>query len=259
MTGLTATSTSPATTNTAAIAIAPYPASSKRSGTSTSRTPKNNAGSVLSQRPPTNARSRSARAIAPGSEPRPARAGLGGAPRRGRARRTRPRRTTPDSHDVGEAAEHRADDEAEDCEAEYRPERLPAPLARHVDGHPRQRAGPCGRARDALDEARQAEGERAAGECEGKARDREHRQTGEDAALWPDPSDEETARHSADERSRAVRSEEEAGLELRQVVRVCEVREERDDRPEQHRVEEHDGAREDDDPAHSARIRRRTP
>ena len=66
MTGLTATSTSPATTNTAAIAIAPYPASSKRSGTSTSRTPKNNAGSVLSQRPPTNARSRSARAIAPG-------------------------------------------------------------------------------------------------------------------------------------------------------------------------------------------------
>ena len=164
-----------------------------------------------------------------------------------------------DPHDVGKAAEHRADDEAEDGEAEDRAECLPASLARHVDGDPRQRAGPGRRARDTLDEAGQPEGDRAAGQREGEAREREHGQSGENAALRPDPADEEAARHSADQRSRAVRAEEQAGLELRQVVRVGEVGEERDDRPEQHRVEEHDRAREDDDAAHRPRIRRRPP
>ena len=110
-------------------------------------------------------------------------------------------------------------------------------------GDPRERAGPGHRARDALREPRDAERDRVAGEREDEARDAEERKAGDDAALRPDPADEEPGREPADERAAAVGAEQQPGLELRQVVVVGEAGEERDDRAEQHRVDEHDRAR----------------
>jgi hypothetical protein len=46
--------------------------------------------------------------------------------------------------------------------------------------------------------------------------------------LRPDPADQETARDAAQERTATVRAEQEPGLELRQVVPVGEVGEERE-------------------------------
>ena len=157
------------------------------------------------------------------------------------------------------AAEHRADDEAEYREAEHGAERLTAPLALDAHRDPREGGGPGGRARDPLREAGQAERERASRECEGEAREGEHRETREDTAFRPDPSDQEASRDSPDERAAAVRPEQEARFELRQVVAIDEVGEKRDDRPEQHRVEKHDGPGGGDDPAHPARICRPPP
>src|SRR4029078_513413 len=73
-------------------------------------------------------------------------------------------------------------------------------------------------------------------------------------ALRSDPADEHAAGDDPDERTAAVGAEQQARLELRQVVPVGEVGEQRDDRPEQHRVQEDDRPGDRDDPAHRARI-----
>ena len=156
---------------------------------------------------------------------------------------------------MSDAAEHRADHEAEHRDAEHRPERLPAPFPRRADRDPGERRRPRRRAREPLDEAARAESDRASGQREREARERKHAQAEEEAALGADPADEETARDAADERSGSVGAEERTGLELRQVVRVGEVGEERDDRAEQHRVQEDDRSRRDEHPAHRPRIR----
>ena len=156
---------------------------------------------------------------------------------------------------MSDAAEHRADDEAEHRDSEHRPERLPAPFPRGADRDPGERRRPRRRAREPLDEAARAESDGASGQREREARERKHAQAEEEAALGADPADEETARDAADERSGSVGAEERTRLELRQVVRVGEVGEERDDRAEQHRVQEDDRSRRDEHPAHRPRIR----
>ena len=110
-------------------------------------------------------------------------------------------------------------------------------------------------ARHTLDEPGDPERDRPAGERERETGKRQDGEPEQKPALRPDPPDEQAARDAADEGARPVRPEQRAGLELRQVVRVGEVGEERDDRPEQHRVEEHDRAGDGDDAAHRPRIR----
>ena len=228
--------------------------------------PKKSAGSVLSQRPPTNARSLE-RARDRAGPTLLARRRVDGGERPGEAGRDDCDRAErrADADEVGDAAEHRADHEPEHREPEHRAEGLTAPGTRDADRGPGERARPRRGAGQPLGEASDAERDRATGEREGETREREHDQAHEDAALRPDPADEQPSRNPTDERAAAVRAEQEAGLELRQVVVVGEAREERDDRSEQHRVEEDDGAGDGDDATHSpdldkgARLRPRRP
>ena len=145
----------------------------------------------------------------------------------------------PDSGQFGDAAEHRPDDEAGDGDAEHRAERLPAPLARDTHGHPCQRSCPRGGAREALGEPRDPERDRTAGEREAArlaaARAGESRRRLLASGRYV--RREQPARDLAEERTAPVGTKEEPGLELRQVVVVGEGGEERDDRPEEHRVD----------------------
>jgi hypothetical protein len=164
------------------------------------------------------------------------------------------RERRPDADEVRDAAEHRPDDEPEHGEPEHHAERLAAPPAVDADRDPRERSGPRRCTRKTLDETRNAERDGVARERESEAGCREHAEPCDDAALRPDPADEEPARDPAQERPGAIGAEEGARLELRQVVVVGEPRKQRDDRAEQQRVEEHDQPRDRDDAAHAPRI-----
>jgi hypothetical protein len=161
-----------------------------------------------------------------------------------------------DADDVSDAAEQRPDDEAEHGQPEDGAERLSAALARNADGDPRERSRPGGRARYALCEPCDPQRDGATGEREAQARERQKGEARQDSALRTDPADEQPSRDPSHQRTPAVRPEEDAGFELRQVVVVGEAGEERDDRAEEHRVEEDDRARDGDDATHLARIRR---
>ena len=95
-----------------------------------------------------------------------------------------------DADEVGDAAEHRADDEPEHREPEHRAEGLTAPSTGDADRRPGERARPRRRAGQPLREACDAERDRATGEREGEAREGKHDQAQEDAALRSDAADE---------------------------------------------------------------------
>ena len=155
--------------------------------------------------------------------------------------------------ELGERAEHGTEDRAEDRDAERRADHLAAPLARRRDGEPRERSCPRRGARDALDEARAAECERAVRGSEREARDGEQEEPCDDGALRPEPRSRQPARDAAEERARAVRADEEpcAGLREAELLRVR--RDERRQRGEEQRVDEDDRADEEEQTAHAAR------
>ena len=253
--GLTQTSARPATTKTVPIVRALQPASWRAIGASTSRTPKKNAGSVLSQSPIRNAGSANA-AASPPLVACCSRAG--GCSAATVASRSAPTPTTAKVTRIEaasrEGAEHRADDRTGDREPEHRAERLATPGAIGLDGHPRERAGPGHRAREPLDEARDAEGERGAGQREPDAREREHGETGDDGAARADPGRDDAAGNAAEQRAGAEGGEEDPRLELAQVEVLGVAGEEGHERAEEHRVDEHDDADEDEQAAHGASL-----
>ena len=82
-------------------------------------------------------------------------------------------------------AEHGAEDGAEDSGAERGPDQLATALARGRDREPGESAGPGGRAREALDEPREAERPGPFRGGEGEAGDGEQDEAGDDRALRP--------------------------------------------------------------------------
>ena len=141
---------------------------------------------------------------------------------------------------VCDRAEHRAEDGSEDGGAERDPDQLAAALAGRGDGQPGERAGPRRRARGALDEACEPErpgafcsGEREAGGCE------EH-ESGDDGALRAPAERREPAGDAAEQRAGAEGGDEQPGAGLREPELVRVPGNQRRERPEQHRVDEHD-------------------
>ena len=160
------------------------PRASRRSGASTSRTPK--AGRRQRREP----HAREHRALAQrrrgGREDLRAGAGAGivsahAAQREAEQHRGRERRLAPDRG--GQRADHRAELHAEDRRAQDAADHLAATLARCLAGHPGHAARPRARAADALHEARDVEDDDRRAEGEGEPADGHERQP--DAARWP--------------------------------------------------------------------------
>ena len=114
--------------------------------------------------------------------------------------------------------------------------------------------GPGHRAREPLDEARDAEGEGGAGQREPDAREREHGETGDDGAARADPGREDAAGNAAEQRAGAEGGEEDPRLELAQAEVLGVAGEEGHERAEEHRVDEHDDADEGEQAAHGASL-----
>ena len=106
--------------------------------------------------------------------------------RRVRARPRRPRRRCPDADLLGDCAEHRPDDRAEHGGAERDADQLAAPRPGRLHGQPGERAGPGHRAREALDEAGDAERPRPSAAAKREARECEQHEPGENGALRPE-------------------------------------------------------------------------
>ena len=159
-----------------------------------------------------------------------------------------------DADRVGSGAERRADDRAEDRGPEGEAEQLAAPGARRRDREPGEGAGPRGRARGALDEAREPERPWPVGEREGEARQREQAEAEHHGPLRAEAGGGEPARDGADERAGAEGAHEQAGARLAEVELVGVAGHERRERAEEHRVHEHDRADEDQETAHSTTL-----
>ena len=148
--GLSTTSMSPAARKTRAIPNVDQPPSSRASGASTTSIPNRHAGSVFSQSPPTNRRSRNA-ARTPAAE---------SISRGGRAAKEANAANTSVTHADGvkerldpdelcDPAEHRPEHRTENGSAECGPDHRSAPAARRGDRDPGERIPPtssCSRA-----------------------------------------------------------------------------------------------------------------
>ena len=154
-------------------------------------------------------------------------------------------------------AEHGAEDGAEDRGAERGPDQLAAALARGRDREPGERAGPGGRAREALDEPRETERPGPFRGREREAGDREQDEAGDDGALRAPARGGEAAGDAAEERAGAEGGDEQPGARLRKPELVRVAGNQRRERPEQHRVHEHDDGDENQKPTHELRTYRR--
>ena len=206
--------------------------------------PNSRPGTAISQMP---AATRPSRSAAHSSRGRRRPLGLGGRrAQRDRRQQRRPRTATPQNVgampiDVGERADRRADERAGHGGAHRRPDHLAAAVARRGARDPGHRARPRGGAADALDEA----GERRAAPPSRRTRTSTQVTTSSADAEQHGRADarprrQVAARERADERARRVRGGEDPGARLRQAVLVLEVRQQRGDRGEEDRVEEHD-------------------
>ena len=206
---------------------------------------------MFSQRPPRKRRSANARETAPGA------CSSGAAPGRVAAQAASAAATIADGGErdadadrFGDGAEHGAEDGAEDRGAERGPDQLAAPLARRRDGQPGERAGPGRRAREALDEPGEAERPGPFGGREREAGDGEEDEAGDDRALRPPARGGEPAGDPAEQRAGAEGGDEQPGAGLREPELVRVAGNQRRERPEQHRVHEHDNGDENQKPTH---------
>ena len=157
-----------------------------------------------------------------------------------------------------DAAEHRPGERAEDRGGECAPDQRAAPLGRGRRDEPGERAGPGEGARRAP--ARSARC-RAARRCRRSrtARCRARpRSVPRSRRLDADAGGDDPARDRADDHTRRVRRSEHPGAGLAQVQRVRVVGQQRRQRCEEERVEEDDGARQEEkSPDGSRRLARR--
>ena len=208
---------------------------------------------MFSQSPPMKRRSAKARETAPGA------CSSGAAPGRVAAQPASAAATTPTAANETpmptasrHGAEHRSEDGAEDGGAEGDPDQLAAPLARCRDGQPGQCAGPRGGAGEALHEPRGTECPGPFGGREREAGDGEEHEPSDDGALRPPARGREAAGDPAEQRAGAERGDEQPGAGLGEPELVRVAGHERRERPEQHRVHEHDHGDENQKPAHQA-------
>ena len=208
---------------------------------------------MFSQRPPRKRGSRNARPSPPRVGSSAGGRGLDGRPERercGDGAHDEEARANADR--VGRSADHRPDDGAEDRDAEDGADHLAPPLPRRAHGRPGERSSPRDGAGEALDEAGDPERLGAPGDGEEDARRREQGEPEHDGALRPEAGGGEPAGDAAEQRARSERPREHACAGLRQVVLLRVARDERRERPEEHRVHEHDRRDQHEEAAHVA-------
>ena len=217
-----------------------------------------NDGNRFNQRPPRNARSRNARPSAPDA------CVSRGASRHTRPQATSPRETTATAKKLVRMPTRSAtlpNSGPTTLPATAAPNAVPIVWPRRSDGPAMvsQASAPANVAesRCPLEDSRRRQRDRAVGGGEHHARDREDDETAEHRPPLPDPHCDQTAADPADDRARAERPEQQAGLRLGEVVLLGVRRDERGDRAEQHRVDEHRGRDEEPEPPHPSRIRAR--
>ena len=102
-------------------------------------------------------------------------------------------------------------------------EQLATPFAWCPSDQPGEPAGPREGAADALEESRDPECPHVPGERKAEARGGHQHQADEDGAFGPEPRGCESSWNRAEQRSRRVGRDEDAGAGLREVVLVREV------------------------------------
>ena len=147
-----------------------------------------------------------------------------------------------DADRVGDGAEHRAEDGAEDGGAEGGADQLAAAVAWCCDRQPGEGAGPGDRARGSLDEPGETERPRPLGGGEREAGEGEEDEPCDDRTLRPVSRRGQPAGDGAEQRAGAEGADEQSGAGLREPELVRVAGHERRERPEQHRVDEHDHA-----------------
>ena len=162
-----------------------------------------------------------------------------------------------DPGELGETAERRSEDGAEDRRAERGADHLAPSSARRGDRDPGEGARPRRRAGDPLDEPRAAEREGVVRRGEREARHCEEEQARDNGALRPEPGGGEPARDASEERSGAIGADEQPRTGLRQVELVGVHRDERRQCREEQRVHEDDRADQEEETAHSREDRGR--
>ena len=147
----------------------------------------------------------------------------------------------PDADGVGDRPEHGAEDGAQDCGAERRPEQLAAPLA----GEPRRWARParlptwrCSRSPGRTERSPSAQGPSASDEA--KLEDSEQGEPGNDGELRYPARGGDPARNPAEQRPGAEGSDEQPGAGLGEAELLRVAGHERREDAEQQRVDEQD-------------------
>ena len=130
------------------------------------------------------------------------------------------------------------------------PPHLTSAVAGRAHRHPGERTRPGDRARQPLEQPREPERERPAGDGEAEAGGGQHEQAEDDRVPGADAPREQAAGDPARERARAERADEEARFELAERELVGVAGDERDDRAEQCRVDEDDRADDGEQTAH---------